>query len=206
MPERVGRADPVLVRPALLVLAATLALAAVTPALAGDGHGAASRFAGLVASCKASSNGDAWKACVKTKLGAGRTDGPHVDAGPGTRPPWAACTRSAGKGRGNACAGRLGGLLGSCASTTGADWKACVRSRLTPGRPDGPPKTPDPSRVAQAVCNGPLGRKLGSGCVDTLTPLFATCEAKASSGRDAVKACVRDGLSSALGRDATPAG
>jgi hypothetical protein len=204
MPERVGPVDPTGVRPALLALTATLALAAVTPALAGDGKGGASRFAGLVASCRASSSGDAWKACVRSKLGADTTDGPHVDPGPGARPPRPACASTSDQKPGSGCGVKPGALVGSCASSTGADGKACAGSKR--GRPDRPPAAPDPSRIAQAVCNGPLGRKLGSGCVDTITQLFATCAAQASSGRDAVRACLRNGLASAVRRDPAPTG
>src|SRR5262245_49670145 len=107
MPQHGACADPNRVRPALLALAAAFALATVTPALAGDGQGGASKLASLIAACKASSSGDARKACVKSKLGAWADAGPRVDSGPGTQPPRPVCKGAAGSRSGGGCATKL---------------------------------------------------------------------------------------------------
>jgi hypothetical protein len=183
----------VVVRLALVVLVSALGLAAAQPALANGGPDP--KLAGLIASCKARSSGDALKECVTSQL---KTTEKGLDTG---RAAQSLCKGELGLRLGAACVSKLSALLASCkARTSGDAWKECVKSQLTAaGRersqlPAPPEKNGtagfDPARAAQSLCQGPLGVKLGEGCVTKLTDVLAGCKGQASGTGDTFKACV----------------
>ena len=174
------------VRLALVVLVSALGLAAAQPALANGGPDP--KLSGLIASCKARSSGDAWKACVKAQLKAKEKSSDSVDTG---RAAQSLCQGELGVRLGAACVTKLSTLLASCkARTSGDAWKECVTSQL----PTAPEKSGsagfDPARAAQSLCHGPLGVTLGDGCVTKLTGVLTGCRGQASRAGDTFKACV----------------
>lgn len=184
------------VRLALLVLVSAVGLAAAQPALANSGPDP--RLSSLIASCKARSSGDAWKECVKGSLKAKEKSTGGVETG---RAAQSLCKGELGVRLGTACVTKLTGLFATCkARSSGDAWKECVKSQLTGA---GTERDFDPAKVAQSLCQGELGAKLGEGCVAKLSTLIASCNG--SSSGDGWKACVKSQLPTAPAQS-SPAG
>jgi hypothetical protein len=100
------------------------------------------------------------------------------------------CSTPAGLKLGSDCVTKVTALLSACkaqASTPDA-FKACVQAQL-PAPGGDKTNDLDPGRVAQSLCQGPLGAKLGDGCVARLTAIVAGCKGQAGSP-DGLKSCV----------------
>jgi hypothetical protein len=174
-----------------------------TPAGLRLGADCVSKLTALLSACKAqAASADAFKACVQAQLPSTGGDR-KSDLDPG-RVAQSLCEGPLGAKLGSDCVARLTALVTSCkgqaASPDGL--KACVDAQLpilntAPKRPDF-----DPARAAQSLCSGPLGAKLGDGCVARLTAIIAACKAQSPAG-DAWKSCVRAQLETG---DTKPAG
>jgi hypothetical protein len=160
-----------------------------TPAGQKLGADCLAKLTSLLTSCKSqTSSPDAFKACVRTQLPAEPTQkGSDLDPGRLAR---SLCSTPAGQKLGADCVAKLTALVEGCKSKVGSpdSLKACIQA-LLPAGDTHKGADPDPARLAQSLCRGPLGQKLGEGCVARLTAVVAACTSKAGA-RDAFKACV----------------